>query len=486
MFGNQVKKLFLQIGLFIAILLVINFQGNILRLFGALGLNKLSPIFATVINICAWISSGWLVSGIIQTFVWPSMEKRLGYPPPKLLKNIVTAIIILTIALSIFGFVLNAPISGLIAGSSVLAAVIGLAVTRMIADVFSGVALSVERAYSLGDWLEIEMRSRPGSSIAGKVVEINWRATRLQTNADEIVVIPNSDLARTKFINFSAPEKHYRAEVQVPLSHSVPPERAKRILMAALLNTPGIMKEPKPDIVLRKFDPRGVIWALWFYVDDYAKNNQMLKAVQENVLKHLQVAGIDLSYNRVDQRLLPAKRDREIQGPAKTELLKRIEFFTIMDEQHLARIAGAMEKREFDAKEFIVTQGEAGDSLFIVEEGLVNVLVKDAKGKNKWVAHIQPGGFFGEMALLTGEPRTASIQAATEVLCHEIDKEDLLPIFQEAPELLEKISEMMAARKLQLRKAKKDSGEKADAEEQDKTSNWLLEKMRNFFGIKLW
>jgi len=401
-----------------------------------------------------------------------------------LLKNIVTAVIILTIALSIFGFVLNAPISGLIAGSSVLAAVIGLAVTRMIADVFSGVALSVERAYNLGDWLEIEMRSRPGSSMVGKVVEINWRATRLLTKADEIVVIPNSELARTKFINFSAPERHYRAEVQVPLSHAVSVERAKRILMASILNTPGVMKEPKPEINLRKFEQRGVIWGLRFWVRDYSLDAEVTKEVQENVLRHLQVAGIDLSYNRVDQCLVtPDARDQNRELPRRA-LLKLIEIFAVMGDEPLDRVAQAMQKQEFGPKEFIVTQGEEGASLFIVEEGLVNVLVKDAKGKNKWVAHIPAGGFFGEMGLLTGEPRTASVQAETEVICYEIDKEILLPIFQEHPDLLEKISEMMAVRKAQLRKIKKATREQAQEVQKETTS--LLQKMQNFFGIKLW
>ena len=143
-----------------------------------------------------------------------------------------------------------------------------------------------------------------------------------------------------------------------------------------------------------------------------------------------------------------------------------------------------MQKQEFGKKEFILSQGEEGSSLFIVEEGLVNVLVKDAKGKNKWVAHIPPGGFFGEMALLTGEPRTASVQAETETICYEIDKEILLPIFQENPDLLEQISEMMATRKAQLRKIKKATGEQAQEVQKETTS--LLQKMQNFFGIKLW
>jgi small-conductance mechanosensitive channel/CRP-like cAMP-binding protein len=484
MLDKQGKKLLLQLVLFSCAVLLLDFQGRILSFMASLGLEKLSQTVAAAISIFAWSSGGWLVSGLVQTLVWPRLEKRLAYPPPKLLQNIVTAVIILSIAMAIFGSVLNVPISGLVAGSSVLAAVIGLAVTRMIADVFSGVALSVERSYILGDWLEIDMRSRPGNSLVGQVVEVNWRATRLKTKADEIVVIPNSELARTRFINFSAPQRSYRAEVQVPLSHNVSPDRAKRILMAAVLQTPGIMKEPQPQIVLKKFEPRGVVWCLWFWVDDYANNGQVTEAVQENVLNHLQVAGIELSYNRVDQRLVPRQEPEQSQNGARAALLKRIELFAIMGEDLLTRIAQAMQKHEFGEGEFIVSQGEAGSSLFVVEEGLVSVMVKDGQGRDKWVAHIPPGGFFGEMALLTGEGRTASVQAETPVLCYEIDKEILLPIFQETPDLLDQVGDLMAARKVQLGKARKASSGQAQEEQQEKLS--LLQKMRHFFDIKLW
>jgi small-conductance mechanosensitive channel/CRP-like cAMP-binding protein len=484
MLDRQQKKFVLQLVLFIWALLLLDFQDRLLGFMASVGLDTLSRALEITISIFAWVAGGWALSGLIQTLVWPRLEKRLAYPPPKLLQNIVTAAIILTIAIAIFGFVLNAPISGIVAGSSVVAAVIGLAVTRMIADVFSGVALSVERSYVLGDWLEIEMRNRPGNSLVGQVVEVNWRATRLKTKADETVVIPNSELARTKFINFSAPQRYYRAEVQVPLSHSVSPDRAKRILMAAVVHTEGIMEEPKPQVVLKKFEPRGVVWCLQFWVADYSQDTLVTRAVQENVLNYLQVAGIELSYNRVDQRLVLRNETEQSEEAPKTRLLKRLDLFAIMGEQPLARIAGAMQRHEFEAQDFIVTQGEAGSSLFVVEEGLVSVLVKDGNGRHRWVAHVPPGGFFGEMALLTGESRTATVQAETQVVCYEIDKEILLPIFQENPELLEKVGELMAARKAQLRRVKKASLEENHEEQQEKHS--LLQKMRHFFGIKLW
>jgi potassium efflux system protein len=483
---NGAKKLVFQLAMVIFALLLSHFKVNLQGLFAVFGWEKLPQVIGVLIEIFKWISFGWLAAGIIQTLLWPSLEKRSGHPVPKLLEDIVTSVIVFAIILSVSGFVLNAPLSSLIAGSSILAAVIGLAINPMLSDVFSGMALSVERAYNIGDWVEVENRSRPGGAMIGRVIEINWRATRLHTKTDQIIVIPNSEMARTKFINYSIPERQYREEVQVFLSHTVVPVRAKRILMAALLSTPGIMKEPEPQVILQKFDQRGVLWCLWFWVSDYGESTQFTKIVHENVLKHLQVAGIDLSYHRVDQRLVPADDGRREEDSVKLELISGIEFFKVMDEKYLTRIANAMERKKYGAQEFIVTQNEAGASLFIVEEGLVNILLQDAEGTNKWVAHIQPGGFFGEMALLTGEPRAASAQAATEVICYEISKEILLPIFQESPELLEKISAKMAARKIRLRKIETDTCAQIGSAEEETTTNWLLQNMRNFFGIKLW
>jgi small-conductance mechanosensitive channel/CRP-like cAMP-binding protein len=483
---NHPNKLVVQIGVVFCALLLVNFEANLQGLFKVSGWVKLPQIVGILIEIFAWIACGWLASGLVQALVWPGLAIRLGHPVPKLLQDIVTSAIIFAVIMSVCGFVFNAPLSGLIAGSSVLAAVIGLAITRMISDVFSGVALSVERAYNIGDWMEVEMRSRPSGSMIGKVVEINWRATRLHTKADEIIVIPNSEMGRTKFINFSIPERHYREEVQVALSHNIGPERAKRILMAALLSTPGVMKDPEPQIILKKFEQRGVLWCLWFWVRDFAESTQVKKVVHENVLKYLQVAGIDLSYNRVDQRLVSAEDGKREEDSAKVELIRCIKLFEIMGEANILRIAGAMQRKRYAAKEFIVKQDEEGSSLFIVEEGLVNILVRDAEGFNKWVDHIHPGGFFGEIALLTGEPRTASVQAETEVICYEIDKEVLAPIFQESPELLEKISAVMATRKIRLQMIETGTGVPIDNGEEEKASHWLLQKMRNFFGIKLW
>jgi small-conductance mechanosensitive channel len=170
-------------------LLLVHFKSNLEGLFAVVGWGILPRILDALIEIFKWIAFGWLASGIIQTLLWPGLEKYSGHPVPKLLEDIVTAVIVFAIILSVSAFVLHAPLSGLIAGSSILAAIIGLAINPMLADVFSGMALSVERAYNIGDWLEVENRSRPGGSMIGRVVEINATASRW---ADKSLLFPTA------------------------------------------------------------------------------------------------------------------------------------------------------------------------------------------------------------------------------------------------------------------------------------------------------
>ena len=476
------KKLLWQIILTVLAMALLGYQKRLPPYFRAWP--AVDQALSATVEVFAWLVCGWLVISLIGILLWALWERPSGRPLPKLLQDILNTAVIFTVIIYILGSVFNAPISGLVAGSSVVAAVVGLAITRMIADVFSGMALNLEKSYGINDWLEIEMKTRPSDLITGRVMEINWRATRLQTSANEVVVIPNSEMARSKFINFSLPESHFRNEVQVPLSHVIPTERVKRILMAALRSTPEIMEEPPPFISLLRFDPRGVLWAVRFWIKDYSRNRPVMDAVHENILRHLQVAGINISYNRIEQRLIKSDASELNTKPLKEALVSRLDLFGVLEGHWLAQLADHMQERRYLPREYIVRQGQNGASLFIVAEGLVNILINDNHDQEKWVAHIEPGRYFGEMSLLTGQPRSASAQAATEVICYKITKETLEPIFQKQPELLEKISTIMAARQIELCRVQSEANAEICSFEQTKNGNWFLQQMQRFFGIK--
>lgn len=477
-------RLILRIIMVVVCSVFLAFKQQFLDTLTSFGWAKLASLIEVTVETSFWLAVGLVSVSFLDFFIWRGMEIKTGRSLPKLMKDIINATILVVIFLTIMAYVFNIPISGLIAGSSVMAAIVGLAVTRMISDVFSGVALSLEGAYSIGDWLEVELRTRPGGVITGKVVEINWRATRMLTKAEEVVVIPNSEIARTKFINFSIPHRHYRAEVQVHLSHRIPSKRVRRIFNAAIMATPEVMTEYPSEIILLRFDPRGVTWAVRFWVKDYALHSQVVQDMHENILKHLQVAGIDLSYQRIDQRVLGSGMEQLKKKPMKTELIKRIELFEVLDEKHVKSLADSMHERIFSPKQIIFTQNQEGASLFMVAEGLVSIFLPEEDGRDKWVSFIEPGKYFGEMSLLTGQPRTASAQAETEVICYEITKDTISAIIQEQPAILAKLSRVMAERQVSLNKISETEEMQQVEAEKEKNTNWLLQRMQSFFGIK--
>ncbi|KWT78235.1 mechanosensitive ion channel family protein [Candidatus Magnetominusculus xianensis] len=477
---KEIKRLGLQIFLVAAVIVVSEYENTVFLLLGLTN-SKLQQLLDTLIKLTLWTSGGWLIYGAIDIYLVKIQDKKQGYATPKLVKDIIKATIFFVIILNILSNVFKVPISGLIAGSSVVAAVVGFAITRMISDVFSGAALSIERAYSVGDWLEIEAPSRKKRYITGEVVEINWRATHLHTKADELVVIPNSEMARMRIINFSKPERHYRAEVQLHVGHTVPSDRIKRILLAAVRGTPEIMTKPAPKITLLRFDSEGVLWSARFWVSDFTHNRKVVKAAHESVLRHFQIAGIDFSYPTVEMRNFTSFSSGLEKTPVKEKLLKRIEFFEFFNDAQLAVIESKMIKRSFKAKDTIIKQGDEGSSLYILFEGLIHIFVKDQGEKEIFVAQVEPGQYFGEMSLLTGQPRSATARAVTEIECFEISKDILSNLFAQTPELMEKISKVMAKRSEMLARLSQVENETKPPEEKANLAKKILQQMKYFF-----
>ena len=210
---------------------------------------NVSSLIDILAQVAIWLSVAWLVrravgaglnlysAGKLRSEGTPHFLETGRY----LLTDLVGLMAFGLAVLGIVGIVLHQPITGLIATSGAVAALIGLAAQRMIADIFSGLALSVERPFVVGDWLEI------GSGMAGKIIEANWRAVRLVTIEGRAVVVPNSFLANNNFVNVSAPQRYFRLRREICVDYSVPGERVLPILHAAMVATPGRPHGPATD-----------------------------------------------------------------------------------------------------------------------------------------------------------------------------------------------------------------------------------------------
>ncbi|MDX1513298.1 MAG: mechanosensitive ion channel family protein, partial [Gammaproteobacteria bacterium] len=346
---------------------------------------------------------------------------------------------------------------------------------EMIADYFAGIAINFEQPYQIGDWVELE------NGVAGQVVEINWRATRLVTLAKVSVVVPNSELASRHFINYSQPTRVFRDSLEVVLGHTTDPERAANILYAAVLTTDGVVQDAKHDIKITGFSELGVVYQVRFWIDDYAKRAAIRDRVARNVLQHLNHAGIVMAVSQ-SEIFLSRRRQRRQEGRIDhRRLIARVTWLKALTDSELDTLSEKAIGRDFAKGDVIVRQNDRGDSLYVLVEGTLQASVETDQGPSV-IGRIEPGEAFGEMSLLTGETRTATVSALTAAYVLEVRRDDLEPILRARPEIAEELGRLMAERQLAIERANTGESPASDTEMGNRAL-LIARRISKFFGL---
>lgn len=394
----------------------------------------------------AWLAGAWFASRLLDTILPPmGLGRRAGRGPhiPRLLSDLLHVVLYAVALVGILAFVFQQPVSGLLTTSSVVIAVIGFALRNVFADIFAGIALNMEHPFRLGDWVDT------GGGVVGRVEEINWRATRLMTLDGMMVVTPNGGIAGTRFTNLSRPDPRLRIQMPVVLDQDISHAQARRILMSAMVCTPEVLSDPVPDVIVDGLTLNGVSYVLRFWVPSYPQSAQVRDRVAGAVLDHLERAGIGLARPKQEMQLIrrrATKRRGSGASRVAEALLRGVPLLSDFADEEITQLAGAMVRRELRAGTSAVRQGEAGQSLFLVAEGVLDVIHRrDGGGKVTW-ARMRPGDVFGEMSLLTGQPRSADVVARIDTVVFELDKNQIDPILRRRPELLDALASLMAAR----------------------------------------
>jgi small-conductance mechanosensitive channel/CRP-like cAMP-binding protein len=434
-----------------------------------------------VIGICLWLTLAWFLIRFMDLIVWPLfIEQRLGYAIPRLLKDLLRLVVVVIAIGTIVSVVFEQSITGFLAASGVVGLVLGFALRNMIADFFSGIALNLERSFSVGDRVQIE-----GSDLTGDIVEINWRTTVIKNFTGNYLIVPNSRMATMQVENYHKPVKaHYNWHF-LTLDFEVPIERAERILLAALkeAQTPfGITESPIARVRLP--NERGMEYIVVYQVPEYRFRGRMRAAVMRSVMRHLAIAGIRPVYPQHNIYTAEMPWRQPEQQPNPRDVLQHVALFTVLDATEIASLASHMTPHMFAAGQVIVEQGESTASMYIVAEGLLYVYITPPEsGSLLKVSEISPGQFFGEMALLTGEPRSATVKAETEALVYEITKEDMEVLLNKRPEIAEQLSKMIAQRRLRQQEFMERLPAAQQAVEVQNFATQLLDKVRRFFGL---
>jgi potassium-dependent mechanosensitive channel len=459
-----------------ATIFVISAEGALLHWL----VNKVSINFLDLITIgfdlVWWALPAFLLNLAIERFVWLSMENRTGQVIPNIIRNFVASIIYIVAIFGSIAFVFNQPITGLLATSGMIAMIVGLAVQVNISNIFSGIAINLEQPFRIGDWIEI------GDYNEGKVTNITWRSTTILDRNNVTICIPNSTAAESSIRNFSFPEKNIELWFEVFIDPRYRSTRIAKLLLDAALSTPGVLAEPPPYAKFKGMSEWSAVYLVGYVIGDYGKKSVIKNALWSRIEIHLGRVGIRPALQRQEVQLIQGegfKVEKEVSALA---LINEIEIFNPFSQEAKTVLSENMKRIFYPVGKHVVTQGESGDSMFCIVEGTVGVVINIGPEKTLEVARLGAGAFFGEMALLTGEPRTASIVAVTNIFVYEITKEDLGPLIKKEPEVSMRISKILTERKIAT-EAQKNSATMEKIDEKSIMSQFF-NKMQSFFGAK--
>jgi small-conductance mechanosensitive channel/CRP-like cAMP-binding protein len=470
------------------------YQQELLVKLGAATANEIRAIFPYVLGCGIWLSLAYLANRLLAIAVWDPLNRRV--PVPRLMRDVVALLIFGLAITGIVGVVFDKPIGPFWAASGAGAIVIGLALRNVILDIFIGLAVNFDRAFEIGDTIML------AGGPTGRVVELNWRTTRLLTSEGNLVVIPNGKLGELIVTNFSRPEPVSEFAQSVFLDFDVPAERALRVLNAAVhsaVGKAGILDEPAPSARIRGLALQGVEYKIKYYQDPRQAGPNgtpadPLKApsrahheVWKAVLDQLNRAGFQPATPKQDV-FHAARPQRQLDTHSlqdRVALLARVELFEGLTVEERTELSRQMRERVFKAGETVIQLGDHGDSMFVLCEGLLEVRIALKTGQiESRIAQLQAGMFFGEMSALTGEPRSALVVAVTDALVFEIAKDHLAALIHRRHELAETIAQAVTARKLRNSQAIAKAGTTELAVEKTSMTALLVSRMLAFFGLK--
>jgi len=422
------------------------------------------------------IAAAFVLVGLVRHFLFDRiLRKGAGAQVPKFLGEFVSIAIIVATLLVVLQFFYEIQVPGLLAGAGILGIVLGLALQDTLGNIFSGFAIYFGGQFKAGDWLLVDGQH-------AQIVEINWRSTRLRTNDDICLDIPNSSITKQTVINYNYPTSTHGIRLSVGLDYDAAPNLVKKILVDAALDCPMVLRDPLPNVYLTHFADWSVTYELRFWLDDHVHFNPANSQIWTNLWYALRRHNIKIPYPIQEQRWMgrpqPHVEDREMIRDS----MQKAVFAPALSPAQFEEIVANAKIVQFGEGESIIRQDAEAGPMYVIVSGRAEVWL-DSNGRRTSVAVLGPDACIGENSVLTGERRTATILALEDCLAVEVGKATLAPIIGTSPELLESLSELLAQRRM------KNEGlvaEAAGAADQAKKSNYkagFLGKLRSFFEV---
>jgi small-conductance mechanosensitive channel/CRP-like cAMP-binding protein len=420
-----------------------------------------------------------LIVALINRLVWDLyFERRKQTPIPHFPRQLAALLIFLIALLAVawYGYHASKWLTGLLGVSGIATIILGLAGQNLLGGIIAGVSLQISRPYKVGDWLHVADRY-------AEVMEINWRSTRLRTNDGIYLDIPNNEIVKSTIVNLHYPTEIHAMRVRVGVDYNAPPNRVKDALARAAQNATGVLPSPPVKVYLIDFGESAVTYEIKFFMGNHSRINDINDAIRTNVWYELKRQRITIPYPirtlQLQRRAAPLVEDHA----EAREILRAESLFNCLSDEQIDSLIRRSHLNHFGRGERVIEEGHEGNSMFVLLRGAAQVSVAK-NGSTIPVATLRSGDCFGEMSLLTGEKRSATVRAEGDCYVMEITKSVMGDIIRDSPECLNQLSEILAKRKMETEGIVKEATPTAEQNAKEKEYRaTFLRRLKTFFEL---
>ena len=415
----------------------------------ALVFARLSPeAAATLRNIQPLLVTFGLVNGVVALAINPWRADRLPEQFPTIVQD---ALVIGLFAVAAF-FILQDRVFATAAAATV---VVGFALQDTLGNLFAGLAIQIEKPFRVGHWVTIAGRD-------GIVREITWRATKISTKAGNLVIVPNNMLSRDLIINYSEPSPETRIEIDVGASYDTPPNEVKATILAAIADEPLLAPGRPPEVLIADFGASAIVYRVRVWTTQFARDTWLADSVRSRIYYAFRRRSITIPYPIQVEIQRPERPAPPRDLAPALSALAAVDIFAPLTDVQRVEMARAARPCVYAAGENVVREGEPGASMFIVVAGELVVKVSGAEGE---VARLGAGAFFGEMSLLTGAPRSATVTSVTDCDLLEIAADDIRRLVFTDPSIVEQVATAVTTRQAALDRHRAVAGSPTSGEQ---------------------
>jgi small-conductance mechanosensitive channel/CRP-like cAMP-binding protein len=440
------------------------------------------PRFSLLLNFSSWVIA---IVAFLRLVLYMYGDlfvvrwKKGSFPAA--FKNIITAVVTIIAVLILLKEILDINVTSLIATTTVLTATIGLAFQSTLANMLAGLTIHLEKPLKQGDWIS-------AGGHEGYVLDITLRSTRIQTIENNEVFIPNSKVLSEAVVNYSLPDGATVRKLSVGVSYQVAPNTVRSTVLDVLAAIPDVHRHPEPLVRIKTYGDFSVNYEIRYTIHDYLRHLDIDSEIMNLLWYRFKRDGIEIPFpiQTVHLKEITAesrRAEKEYAVAGTLALIGKVDFLSPLSQDERRKLVETVGVKDYAAGELPVRQGDAGDSFYIIKKGSVDVIVQKEHGDGVVVATLGPGNFFGEMSLLTGAVRTASIRVKEDAEFVVIDRESFRSTLVHNPSIAESLSRILSERQAALLAQREKLDSAALERRKRDESGKLLHNIREFFGL---